>query len=86
MEMKKHCRRKGEGLTWMEECLFYRKHYGSKVCMRHGQMDDGSNDPLYSSGGAVKKYRNKGDRKLGRAAQERDDDTQPASEVKGVKI
>lgn len=31
MEMKKHLRRKGEGLTQLEECLFYREQYGSEV-------------------------------------------------------
>lgn len=34
----------------------------------------------------VKKYRDRGDRKLGCAAQERDEDAQPASGVRGVKI
>jgi len=54
--------------------------------MRHGQMDEDSNSPLCGNGRAVKKYRNKGDRKLSCAAQKRDEDTQPASGVKGVKI
>lgn len=34
----------------------------------------------------VKKYRDKGDRKLGCAAQDRDDDRQPASGVRGVQF
>ncbi len=29
VEIKKHGRRKGEGLAKMEQCLFYRKRYGS---------------------------------------------------------
>jgi len=62
----------------MEECLFYRKQYGSKVCMIDQQMDGGSDGPMHSSGRAVKKYRDRGDRKLGSAAQERNDDAQPA--------
>jgi len=49
-------------------------------------MDDGSDSPLCSSGRAVKKYRDKDDRKLGCVAQDRDDDAQPASGVKGVKV
>lgn len=54
--------------------------------MRDGQMDAGSGGPMCSSGRAVKKYGDKGKRKLGCAAQERNDDAQPASGVKGVKI
>jgi len=54
--------------------------------MRHGQMDDGSGSPLCSRDGAVRKYRNKGDRELGCTAQESDDDAQPASGVKGENI
>jgi len=42
------------------------------------QMDGGSDGPMHSSGRAVKKYRDRGDRKLGSAAQERNDDAQPA--------
>jgi len=42
------------------------------------QMDGSSDGPMCSSGRAVKKYRDRGDRKLGSAARERDDDAQPA--------
>lgn len=38
------------GLTWMEECLFY----GSRVCLRCGHMDDGSDSPLYRREKTVK--------------------------------
>jgi len=46
--------------------------------MKDGQMDGGSDGPMCRSDEAVKKYRDRGDRKLGSAAQQRDDDTQPA--------
>lgn len=46
------------------------------------QMDGGSDGPMCRS----KRNRDRGDRKLGFAAQERDDDAQPASGVMGVKI
>lgn len=45
-------------------------------------MDGGSDGPMCRS----KRNRDRGDRKLGFAAQERDDDAQPASGVMGVKI
>lgn len=61
----------------MEECLFYRKQYGSEVSIRDEQKDGGSAGPMCSSGRAVKKYRHRGDRKLGSAAQEKDEDAQP---------
>lgn len=76
-----------EGLTKMEECLFYRKQYGSKFCMSHGKLKDaGSDGPMCSHGGAVKKHRETKETKLGCAAQERNDDVQAASGVKGVRI
>lgn len=50
---------------------------------RDEQMDGSSDSPVCRSDGAVMKHR---DRKLGCAAQERDDDVQPASGVRGVKI
>lgn len=50
--------------------------------MRDEQMDGGSDSPVCSSDGAVRKYR---DRESGCAAQERDD-VQPAPGLRGVKI
>ena len=58
MEIKKHRRRGGNGRQ-MEECLFYRKQYGSKVCMTDGTMDAGSDGPMCTSVRVVKEYRNK---------------------------
>lgn len=49
--------------------------------MRDKQMEGSSAGPVCSS-----KETETGDRKLGCAAQERDDDAQPASGVRGIKI
>lgn len=68
---------------WKKKCLFYRKQFGSKMCMRHEHMESGSHRPMCSNYRAVKKYRDRGESKLGRAAHERgdddDDDAQPAA-------
>lgn len=80
MEMKKRGRREGEELSLMEECLFYSdNNVVQKVCMRHGRKKDGWQQRQPD----VQKIE---DRKMGCAAQERGEDAQPASGVKGVKI
>jgi len=62
----------------MEECLFYIKQYGSKVCMKDEQMDGDSDGPMCSSGRAVKKYSQRRQKIGQRCTGERDDDAQPA--------
>lgn len=63
----------------MKNVYYTESNTAQRVFIRDGQMDDGSGSPRCSSGGAVKKYREKENRKLGCAAQERDDQAQPAS-------
>lgn len=80
MEMKKHGRRKGEELASMEQCLFYIKQCGSKDL--HDRWTNGG----WQRWPNVQKDKKRRDKRLGCDAQERHDDTQPASGMRGVKI
>lgn len=85
MEMKKRGRRAGEELSLMEECLLYSDNNvvqkglyetrTKKKKKRRGWQQQRQPD--------VQKVE---DRNVGCAAQERDEDAQPASGVKGVKV
>ena len=79
MEMKKHGGRKVEELASTEQRLFYRKQCGSKDL--HERWTNGWRQRCPN----VQEYKKRRDKKSGCAAQERHDDTQPASGMKEVK-